>query len=215
MSGQTERTTLGRKADRGSHAFADACAVIDAARVGHMGFVIDGQPYVVPMSYGRDGDRIVFHGSTGSRAMRALAAGAPCCFTVTHLDGLVLARSAFESSMSYRSTVVLGVCEAIVDAAEKRRLLDVITDHLLPERRASLRPMTDKEVAGTAVLALPIAEFSTKSRSGGPKGEASEDVHWPVWAGELPIESTFGAPVPADNLDTGLEPPAYLGRWRA
>lgn len=215
MSGKTDRTSFGRKPDRGSHELEVAYAVIDAARVGHVGFNVDGQPYVMPMAYGRDGNRIVFHGSTGSRAMRVLSAGASCCFTITHLDGLVLARSAFESSMNYRSTAVLGVCEQIVDETEKWRVLDVITDHLFPERRGALRPMIKKEVAATTVLALPIVEFSSKSRLGGPKGEEVDDVHWPVWAGTLPIHLSFGAPVDADDLDAGINVPPLLGLWQA
>ena len=215
MSGKTERTSFGRKADRGTHEFDDACAVIDAARFGHVGFTLDGQPFVMPMAYGRDGNRIVFHGSTGSRAMRVLSAGATCCFTITHIDGLVLARSAFESSMNYRSTAVIGVCEPIEDADEKWRVLDVITDHLLPERRGALRPMTKKEVAATSVLALPIVEFSTKSRTGGPKGEEPEDVHWPVWAGVMPMSMAFGDPIPAEDLDAGIAVPGLLKVWQA
>ena len=215
MSGKTDRTGFGRKAERGSHELDEAFAVIDAARVGHVGFNVDGQPYVMPMAYARDGNRIVFHGSTGSRAMRVLSAGASCCFTITHLDGLVLARSAFESSMNYRSTAVLGECEVIEDADEKWRVLDVITDHLFPERRGALRPMMKKEVAATSVLALPIVEFSTKSRVGGPKGEEMEDVHWPVWAGTVPMQMSFGTPVDADDLDSGLAVPPLLSRWQA
>ncbi len=214
MTGQTDRTRFGRKPDRGSHERADFDAVVDAARIGHLGFVVDGEPRVLPMAYGRDGDFIVFHGSTGARPFRLLAEGAPCCFTVTHLDGLVLARSAFDSSMNYRSAVLLGQCERIDDEAEKWRVLDVITDHLLPGRRPSLRPMQRKEVAATMVLRLPIVEFSVKSRTGGP-GDEPEDIHFPVWAGVLPMQTTFGAPVPADDLDAGIAEPDYLRTWRA
>ena len=211
--GRTERTEFGRKVERGSHEREAFNAVVDAARIGHLAFVIDSQPYAVPMAFGREGDALYFHGSTGGRAMRVLAEGAPCCFTVTHLDGLVLARSAFNSSMNYRSAMAFGVCE-IVDGDAKWRALDVITDHLLPERRGSLRPMTKKEVAATLVLRLPITEFSVKSRSGGP-GDEPEDVHWPVWAGVLPIETRFAEPVPADDLDDRFAVPALLLLWQA
>ena len=213
-SGKTDRTAFGRKPERGSHERAVFNETVDAARIGHIGYAIDGQPYVLPVAYGRDGDNIVFHGSTGARPFRHLATGAPCCFTVTHLDGLVLARSANDSSMNYRSAVLLGACENITDYDEKVRVLDVITDHLLPERRASLRPMLKKEVVSTLVLRLPITEFSVKSRSGGPKDEG-DDVHWPVWAGVMPMSVAFGAPEPAEDLHSGLTEPAYLGDWTA
>lgn len=214
MSGKTDRTAFGRKPERGSHDRAVFNETVDAARIGHIAYAIDGQPYVLPVAYGRDGNDIVFHGSTGARPFRHLANGAPCCFTVTHLDGLVLARSANDSSMNYRSAVLLGACENITDYDEKVRVLDVITDHLLPDRRASLRPMLKKEVVSTLVLRLSITEFSVKSRSGGPKDEG-DDVHWPVWAGVMPMSITFGAPEPADDLDAGLTEPAYLGDWIA
>ncbi len=213
-SGLSGRTEFGRKPERGSHERADFDAVVDAARVGHLAFVVDGQPYVLPMGYGRDGDAIVFHGSTGARPFRLVAEGAPCCFTVTHLDGLVLARSAFNSSMNYRSAVLLGTCERIDDEDEKWRTLDVITEHLLPGRLPSLRPMTRKEVAATMVLRLPIVEFSVKSRVGAP-GDADEDGDFPVWAGVVPMSMTFGAPIPAAELPAGITEPAYLADWIA
>lgn len=213
-SGRTERTAFTRKAERGSHDRADAEAILDAARVGHIAFVDDGQPLAMPIAFGRDGGDILFHGSTGARSMRALASGAACCFTVTHLDGLVLARSAFNSSMNFRSLMVLGTCEQITDPDEKWRALDAVTDHLFPERRRSLRPMTKKEVAATMVLRLPLVEFSIKSRSGGPKDDG-EDALWPVWAGELPIRPAFGTAIPADDLDERLSTPALLSLWQA
>lgn len=213
-SGLSARTRFGRKPERGSHDRADFDAVVDAARVGHLAYVVDGQPYVLPMGYGRDGDSIVFHGSTGARPFRLLAEGAPCCFTVTHLDGLVLARSAFNSSMNYRSAVLLGRCEPVEDEAEKWRTLDVITEHLLPGRLASLRPMTRKEVAATMVLRLPIVEYSVKSRIGDP-GDDPEDVDFPVWAGVMPMHMAFGAPIPAPDLAPGVTEPSYLAQWNA
>lgn len=213
-SGLTERTTFGRKPERGSHDRATFDAVVDAARVGHIAYAIDGQPYALPVAFARDGDHIVFHGSTGARPFRHLAEGAPCCFTVTHLDGLVLARSANDSSMNYRSAVLLGACENVTEYDEKVRILNVITDHLLPERRSTLRPMLKKEVVSTLVLRMPIAEFSVKSRTGGPKDEG-DDVHWPVWSGVMPITMQFGTPIPAEDLDEGITTPALLGLWRA
>lgn len=211
-SGLSPRTTFGRKPERGSHERADFNAIVDAALIGHLGYVVDGQPYVLPVGFARDGDALLFHGSSGARPFRLLAEGAPCCFTVTHLDGLVLARSANDSSMNYRSAVVVGTCEAVTEDAAKWRALDVITDHLLPGRRASLRPMTRKEVAATIVLRLPVEEFSVKSRSGDP-GDEGDDIHYPVWAGVMPLRLEFGEPIPAGNLDAGLREPTYLQTW--
>jgi len=164
VTGKTDRTTLGRKADRGSHDREFVYEILDSSRVGHLGYVIDGQPYVIPIAHARMGDQLVFHGSTGARLFLNLGSGTPVCYTVTHFDGLVLSRSAFESSMNYRSAIVLGSCRLIEDEDEKWAALDVLTDHLFPGRRDSLRPMVKKEVAATAVLALPIEEFSAKSR---------------------------------------------------
>lgn len=212
-TGQTERTTLGRKADRGSHERDVVNAIIDAARIGHLGYVIDGQPFVMPLAHARMGDQLVFHGSTGARLFRTLDDEVAACYTVTHLDGLVLARSAFESSMNYRSAIVLGKCRQLTDEDEKWAALDALTDHLFPERRGSLRPMTKKEVAATAVLTMPIEEFSAKQRTGGPKDP--DDRHWKVWAGVLPVETRFGTPIDADDLDEGISAPALLSLWQA
>ncbi len=213
-SGLSLRTTFGRKPERGSHERAEFNAVVDAALVGHLAYVVDGQPYALPVAFARDGDALLFHGSSGARPFRLLADGAPCCFTVTHLDGLVLARSANDSSMNYRSAVVIGTCGQVTEPEEKARALDAITDHLLPGRRASLRPMTKKEVAATIVLRLPIVEFSVKSRSGDP-GDEGDDIHYPVWSGVMPLSMRFGDPIAAANLDAGLDEPAYLRGWRA
>ena len=213
QSGRSPRTEFGRKPDRGSHDRAAFNAVVDASRIAHLSFVIDGEPHILPVAFGRDGDDLVFHASTGSHPFRMLAEGARVAFCVTHLDGLVLARSANDSSMNYRSAIAYGECVAVADD-EKWRVLDVITDHLIPERRDGLRPMTKKEVAATQVLRLPIVEFSVKSRAGGPMDEG-DDVHWPVWSGVLPMRMTFGTPEPAADLDAGLDVPDYFDRWQA
>lgn len=173
-------------------------AVLDAALVAHVGIVDDGQPYVLPMACARDGDRLLLHGSTGSRLMRALADGQPCCATVTLLDGLVYARSAFESSMQYRSAMVFGVMRELSgDAAlEGLRLL---TEHLLPERWETLRPPSRKELAATTVLDLPLEQWSVKVSDAAPQDDPG-DLDAPVWAGVLPLALQAGAPVDAPDL---------------
>ncbi|MCU0301258.1 MAG: pyridoxamine 5'-phosphate oxidase family protein [Candidatus Nanopelagicales bacterium] len=190
----TPRTTLGRKADRGSHDRLAADAILAEALVGHVGLIdATGAPVVLPVAIAPDGDRVLIHGSTGARLFRTLAGGAPACLTVTLLDGLVLARSAFESSMDYRSLVVLGAFIEVV-GEDKVRALRVLTDHLTPGRWDALRPMTAKEVAATMVLALPLAEFSVKARTGGTD-EPVEDRDWPIWAGQLPVVVGTGTPI--------------------
>jgi nitroimidazol reductase NimA-like FMN-containing flavoprotein (pyridoxamine 5'-phosphate oxidase superfamily) len=185
--------------------------VLDACRVGHLALSDAGQPYVLPVAYARHGEHVIVHGSTASRLFRALADGVPTCFTVTILDGLVLARSAFESSMHYRSAMVLGSCEIVPDA-EKLRSLEVLSEHLMPGRWAQLRVPRAKEVAATMLLRLPLREWSVKVSAGWPDDPA-EDLDEPVWAGVLPIMSTFGAPVATPDLRGDFEPPQYLSQW--
>jgi uncharacterized protein len=190
----TSRTTPSRMADRASYDVESARAILAHALVGHLAVAHpDGAPVVLPVAVAPDAERVLFHGSTGSRMFRALAAGAPACLTVTHLDGLVLARSAFESSMNYRCLVVLGIAE-VLEGAEKEAALRTLTEHLTPGRWESLRPMIAKEVAATTVLALPLTEFSVKTRTGGP--DDADDADWPIWAGHIPIRSTAGHPIP-------------------
>ena len=186
--------------------------ILDAARVAHVGVTdADGQPYVLPVAFARDGDDLLIHGSTGSRLFRALAAGASTCVTVTLLDGMVLARSAFESSMHYRSAMMFGSCE-VVTADDVERCLEVLTEHLMPGRWAQLRSPTAKELAATTLLRMPLREWSVKVSDGWPD-DPVEDLHEPVWAGVLPIESAFGTPVATPDLHEPYEPPPYLARW--
>lgn len=215
--GSTERTRIRRLSERAVTDRAALHAVLDAGLVAHVAVVDDdGQPYVIPVAYARLGDEVLFHGSSGSRLFRKLAAGQPTCLTVTLLDGLVLARSAFESSMNYRSAVVLGVARRLVDD-EEYDALRAISDHLLPGRWDDIRPPTAKERAATITLALSLAECSVKIRAGGPE-DLPEDVSDPVlsriWAGHLPLIETFGEPIPCPNTGTETPVPAYMGDWR-
>jgi len=204
-------TRLRRLPERGSKDFDLACAIIDAARIAHVGFTLDEQPYVVPMAVARDGQQLLLHGSVASRLMKNLAAGLPCCVTVTHLDGLVLARSAFHSSMNYRSVMVFGCASAVTDPAEKRHGLDVLTDQLLPGRRAELRDPTRKEMNATTLLSLPIERFSVKTRNG-PPDDPSNETQVPVWAGVIPLALEPGKPEAAPDMPAGIALPRYLRR---
>lgn len=209
--GSTPRTRIRRLPDLAARSREALYAVLDAGLVAHVAVADGGQPYAIPVAYARDGDRALVHGSTGSRLFRLLAAGAPTCLTVTLLDGLVLARSAFESSMHYRSAVVLGQC-AVVPDEDKPAALDRLVDHLMPGRQADLRPHTRRELAATLVLALPLDESSVKV-SDGPPDDDPADLDLPVWAGVLPLEATHGAPVPAPDLREGVPLPQYIGAW--
>jgi len=210
--GSTDRTRSRRLADHAVTERAALHAVLDAALVAHVAITgQDGQPFVLPVAYARDGERLLIHGSTGSRLFRGLAAGAPTCLTVTLLDGLVLARSAFESSMHYRSAMVLGSCTVVPDA-DKVAALDLLTDHLLPGRRPQLRPHSAKELAATLVLALPLDEASVKISHDAPNDDAA-DLDTPIWAGVVPITEHFGEPVPAPDLRFDLEAPDHLRTW--
>ena len=205
-------TRLRRLPEQGSKDFSLACSIIDEARICHVGFVLDDQPYVIPMALARDRKQLLLHGSVASRLMKNLAAGLPCCVTVTYLDGLVLARSAFHSSMNYRSVMVFGSARAITDAEEKVRGLDVLTEHLLPGRLADLRPSTRKELNATRLLGLTIERFSVKTRSGPPDDPANERAV-PVWAGVVPLSLQAGPPEPAPDMPAGIAAPDYLGSF--
>jgi nitroimidazol reductase NimA-like FMN-containing flavoprotein (pyridoxamine 5'-phosphate oxidase superfamily) len=182
-----------RLADRGRYERALVHEVLDGAYLAHVGFVVDGQPRVLPMTYGRDGDVLYLHGAVGNAMLRA-SAGAEVCVTVTLLDGLVLARSAFHHSMNYRSVVLLGTATKVEDPDEKRRAFDVIVDHVLPGRSEVARPANDSEVRTTLVLRLAIDEGSAKVRTGPPKDDP-EDMDLPVWAGVVPLRLVADDPV--------------------
>lgn len=169
--------------------------ILDAGTVAQVAIVQDGQPYAIPVAYGRSGSSVLFHGSTGSRLFRTLAGGAPCCFTVTLLDGLVLARSAFETSMHYRSVMALGRCTVVEDKAPALR---TISEHIAPGRWAVVRPPSRKELAATLVLALPLTEVSVKV-SAGPPGTSPEDAGYDVWTGVVPFRVERGEPIECEE----------------
>jgi nitroimidazol reductase NimA-like FMN-containing flavoprotein (pyridoxamine 5'-phosphate oxidase superfamily) len=208
----TDRTRVRRAAARGSDDRAAAYAVLDEGLVAHVGIQVDGQPYVIPMAYGRDGDRLLLHGSVASRLMRGLAGGVQVCVTVTLVDALVMARSAFHHSMNYRSVVVLGEARRIEDPDEILAALDLLVDHIVPGRSAELRPHTDVEVRQTMMLELPIDEASLKARTGGPNDDEA-DLDLPVWAGVLPLATFAGTPQP-DARAAGTEVPDTVAGWQ-
>lgn len=190
------RTRIRRLPEKSRSERAELDAILDVALIAHVGVVDDAWPYVIPMACARDGDRLLIHGSTGSRTMHLMAQGAPVCATVTHLDALVLARSAFNSSMNYRCAMILGTASPVDDQLAALRIL---TEHLLPGRWAVLRPPTRKELAATSVVELPLTEWSVKVGEGPPHDDP-EDLHADVWAGTVPLETNFGLPIPAPDL---------------
>ncbi len=209
----TPRTTLRRRPGRGSYDRDLVHAILDEGLVCHVGFVDAGQPYVLPTTYARVGDRIVLHGSTANRMLRTLAAGAPACLTVTLLDGLVLARSAFHHSMNYRSVVVLGTATVVQGIEERRRARAAIVEHVARGRSGACRPPSDAEGEGTLVLELPVNEASAKVRAGPPIDDA-EDLALGFWAGVLPLRLAPGAPVPDPGLAAGIPVPEHVRGWR-
>jgi hypothetical protein len=209
MKADPPRTQVRRLPEKAVGDVDSLYAVLDAAHVAHVAVVQGGQPFVLPMACARDGDRLLLHGSTASRLMTSLAAGAPTCATVTLLDGLVFARSAFESSMHYRSATILGRATP-VGADGMLDALHVLTEHLMPGRWAQLRAPARKELAATRVLSLPLTEWSLKV-SNGPPEDPVEDLAAPVWAGVLPLALAAGTPVDAPDLAPDRPVPGYVG----
>jgi nitroimidazol reductase NimA-like FMN-containing flavoprotein (pyridoxamine 5'-phosphate oxidase superfamily) len=207
---QTERTRVRRLPERAAYDRATVHAILDEGFICHVGFVVDGQPFVVPTGFARVGETLFLHGSTGSRL--GLRPGMDVCVTVTLLDGIVLARSAFHHSFQYRSVMVLGRTELVTDPEEKDAALEALVEHFMPGRSADARAGSRQEVAATAVLAVPLEEVSAKVRTGDPKDD-EEDYALPVWAGILPLELQPGDPVPDSRLDPGIAVPAYMKDW--
>jgi hypothetical protein len=187
---------------------AAAYKILDEGFICHVGFVVDGQPFVIPTGYGRVGDNLYIHGSAASRMLRRVDEGVPVCVTVTLLDGLVLARSIFNHSMNYRSVVVLGTARAVTDPKEKLEALRLLSEHILPGRWAEARQPNEKELKATLVMRLPIEEFSAKVRQGPPIDD-EEDYAFPAWAGVIPLTLVAGGPIDDARLMPGLSPPEY------
>jgi nitroimidazol reductase NimA-like FMN-containing flavoprotein (pyridoxamine 5'-phosphate oxidase superfamily) len=203
------RHQVQRQPDRARYDRATAYAILDAAFVGHVGFAVDGQPFVIPMLYARDGDALLLHGSIASRLMRRLGDGIEACLSVTLVDGLVLARSHFHHSANYRSVVAFGRAQALTDPPQKAAALARFVDAILPGRAAESRPADRNELAATAVLQFSIVDISAKCRSGGPKDDKA-DLDLPHWAGVVPVASRYGAPQPAADCAAAL--PASVRR---
>lgn len=208
----SDRTTV-RREERSSYDPAEIRAILDEALYCHVGFVDAGKPVVIPMLHARIGDHLYLHGSPATRLFRILKNGPEICLTVTLLDGLVLARSAFDHSANYRSVVVFGVPEVVVDLDERATALDAFTDKLVPGRQPSLRPMTEKEVRATVVVRLPLSEASAKIRTGPPIDD-EDDYALPIWAGVIPIGQTYGPPIPDPRNLAGVTEPDHLGFFR-
>jgi hypothetical protein len=207
-SAPSVRTRLVREADRAVYDRAAAYRILDEGFICHVGFVVDGQSFVIPTSYGRVDDSLYIHGSAASRMLRRVDEGVAVCVTVTLLDGLVLARSIFNHSMNYRSVVILGVARAVNDAKEKLEALRLLSEHILPGRWVESRQPNEKELKATSVLRLPIEEFSAKVRQG-PAVDDEEDYAFPTWAGVIPLTLVAGEPVDDARLMPGVKAPEY------
>jgi nitroimidazol reductase NimA-like FMN-containing flavoprotein (pyridoxamine 5'-phosphate oxidase superfamily) len=205
------RHRIRRHPERGSHERERAYAILDSAQIAHVGFAVDGQPFVIPMLYARLGDRVLLHGGVSSRLMQHLASGAPCTLAVTHMDGWVLARSHFNHSVNYRSVVVFGRASVIDEPEEKVAALAHLVDALIPGRAADTRPGDPQELAATVLLAVEIEDLSVKAREGGPK-DHPDDLSSPAWAGVIPLSLQPGTPIPASDMASGVAFPGYLRR---
>ena len=209
----TERTRVRRRPVRGHYDRATVHAILDEGLVAHVGFVVDGRPVVLPMTYARDGETVYLHGSRRARLLELCSGGAPVCVTVTLLDGLVLARSAFNHSMNYRAVVIHGHARLLDGEAEQARAMAVLVERLVPGRTADAREPTADELRATAVVAVALDEVSAKVRTGGPLDDEA-DKGRAVWAGVVPVALRAGAPEPSADPRDGVPLPDYVGRWR-
>jgi nitroimidazol reductase NimA-like FMN-containing flavoprotein (pyridoxamine 5'-phosphate oxidase superfamily) len=211
-SAPTPRTRVVREPQRAMYDRNVINRILDEGFICHVGFAVDGQPFVIPTSYGRHQDVLYIHGSAASRMLRNLGDGIPMCVTVTLLDGLVLARSIFNHSMNYRSVVVLGTGTAIDDREEKLNALRLLSEHIIPGRWNEARPPSEKELKATTIIRLPIQEFSAKVRQG-PVIDDEEDYAFPVWAGVLPLNVVISEPIADSRLADGIGVPDYVKRY--
>ncbi|MET0753878.1 MAG: pyridoxamine 5'-phosphate oxidase family protein [Pyrinomonadaceae bacterium] len=209
----TEKTKIKRLPKRGNFERASVYKILDEGFVCHVGFAVDEQPFVLPTAYARIDDRLLIHGSAASRMMKAMASEIDICVTVTLVDGLVLARSAFHHSMNYRSVVVFGKAKIINDKAKKLAALRTFIEHIIPHRWSEVRPPTEIELKATTVLALPITEASAKIRAGDPIDDA-EDYEMDVWAGVIPFGFSAGKPVVDAKLKSGAKIPPYVSNYK-
>jgi uncharacterized protein len=212
ISAPTTRTRVVREADRGVYDRETIYRILDEGFICHVGFVVDGQPFVIPTSYGRSGDTLYIHGSAASRMLRNLDKGIPVCITVTLLDGLVLARSIFNHSMNYRSVVVLGTATLVEDSTEKLEALRRLSEHILPGRWADSRQPNERELKATFALRVPITEFSAKVRQGPPIDD-EEDYAFPTWAGVIPLATVARPPIPDARGAAGIGVPSYASAY--
>ncbi len=209
----TERTQVKRLPKRGNYDRETIYSILDTAFVCHVGFSVDGQPFVIPTNYGRSGDTLYLHGSAASRMLKTLSGGVPVCVTVTHVDGLVLARSAFHHSVNYRSVVILGKAQLVEDLAEKMEALRIFTEHVMKGRWNDVRIPAEQELKATIVLSLPLEEVSAKVRTGGPIDDEA-DYALPVWAGVLPLETVAKTPLPDAQRKNDPPIPEYLKQFK-
>ncbi len=208
----SERTTVRRLPERGVYDRHTIHAILDEALFCHLGVVVDGAPRIVPTIHARVGETLYVHGSNASRTLRALKAGSEACVTVTILDGLVLARSAFHHSMNYRSVIVYGQLREVTDPTEKWKAQRALVEHVVPGRSSDARMPNERELRQTTIMALALTEASAKVRTGPPKDEA-DDRDLPVWAGEIPLRLVPGAPVQDPALSDGIDTPDYVRRY--
>ena len=214
MEAPSERTRIRRAAERADYDPATINSILDEALICHVGIVsAAGNPVVIPTIHARDGDTLYIHGSPASRLLRSMKSGDEICVTVTLVDGLVVARSAFHNSMNYRSVVVFGVPRIVEERDEKLAALELITDQLIDGRWAESRPVLEKEIKGTLVVALPLEEASAKLRTGGPIDD-EDDYDFPIWAGVIPLQLAAGDPIDDYRLLEGIEPPASVVDYR-
>lgn len=206
------RSQVRRYPDRASYDAETIHAILDATFLAHVGFAVDGQPFVIPTLFGRENDTLYLHGSAASRMLRELETGVPACVTVTLVDGLVLARSAFHHSMNYRSVVAFGTARKIDGLAQKTHAMRVIAEHVIAGRWDTVRPPSEKELGATLVLAFSMEEASAKARTGPPVDD-EQDHALPVWAGVLPLQQKAQTPVPDPLLRDGIDVPDYILRY--